>query len=229
MSAAPDHAAHGADTHSSHGHAAHHGEHHGPSMLNTIFFGPYRFERMAIELPFRLVWAAMKAVWGVIRHPIQTVKTIWKSIPTILGAWAFMYFCVAVVSTVRGDKYILGRIDTPFIYAGKGLWHLLADGWRTMDFFVGMLAHDLGAVTGFHGIVLLIFALAFPHATIAIGIVALCETVFWWCDYGTMAGAIGTIIGTFGVLAAMAKFVPGMALGSGAAGGHGGGGGGGHH
>lgn len=205
-----------------HGHAASHGDHHEPSFLNKVVFGPYRFERIALEFPFRLGWAFLGFLWGIVRHPIKTVKSI--PLTKILVAWGVLYVAVMVFSTVRGDKNVLGTIWGPFVYAGHGLMYLVADSWRTMDFFIGVLAHDLGAVTGLHGIVLLAFAMLFPHATIAIGIVAACETIAWWCDYGTVAGAIGTIIGTIGVLAAMAKFVPGMSLGSG--GGHGGGGGG---
>lgn len=226
MSSAHAHAAHGADAHPSHGHAAHHGDHHGPSLLNTIFIGPYRFERMVLELPFRLAWAFLGFVWGVVRHPIKTMQTV---IPKLLWLWIALYVSVAVVSTWRGDKFILGRVDTPFIYTWHGLRYLLADGWRTADTFVGILAHDLGAVTGLHGIVLLAFAMLVPHATILAGIVAACQTIAWWCDYGGVAHAIGTVFGTIAGLAMLVKFVPGMSLGSGGGGGHGGGGGGGHH
>lgn len=229
MSSAPA-AAHTAS--SSHGHShASHGDHgHGPSLLNTIFLGPYRFEWMVLSLPFRLAWALLGVLgsflWEAIKHPIKTVKAI---VPKLIGAWIALYVMVAVVSTIRGDMNVLGDMDTPFLYAGKGLWYMLADGWRTADFFVGILAHNLGTITGLHGIVLLLFALVFPHVTITIGIIALCQTFVWWCDYGTCAGAVGTMVGTLCVLSAMAKFAPGMSLGSGGGGGHGGGGHGGGH
>lgn len=203
--------------------SAHAHGHHGPSALNTFFLGPYRFEWMVITFPFRVAWALLSylggILWGAIRHPIKTMLElpgkIVRSIPTLIGAWIALYVVVAIFSTARGDKNVLGRVDTVCIYAGHGLWALLADGWQTMDFFVRMLAHDLGAVTGLHGIALLAFAMILPQATILAGIVAACQTMYWWCDYGTVAGAIGTIIGTLCVLAAMAKFAPGMSLGSG--------------
>lgn len=199
------------------------------SWPKILLLGPYWFEWMVISLPFRLVWALVSfllgALWAAIRHPIKTVQSIslgslWSAIKKIALAWAVLYGLVMLVSTIREDKNILGRVDTPFIYAGKGLWYLLADGWQTAGVFVGMLANDLGILTfGYlHGFPLLVFAIVVPHVTILAAIFAVCETFAWWCDYGTCSGAIGTIAGTIGALALLAKFAPNMSIGSGSSG-----------